>query len=1382
MHRGGVAFAVVLMLASVPAASATDFYWDTNGTTANGDGGANTWANTLGRISTNASGTVATANWSNTSNSLKSMQFGFGPAPGNATSGGLVGIGSSGSSTANSVSVGTLVLNASGTVPYTFQNNSTSLAQSLTLNTGGADVTAGYGIVVNSNVVGDTTFQQNAGGGSFQVNLGANQTWQNNSSTYALIMNVPVTGTAYSLTTNGVGTIVLNGSNSMGSVTVGVGTLRATNANALGGGAVTVSSSATLDIRAAITKNIANSGTVSIAAGGNLSAGSLGGALSLGGVSGTVATFTSTLGSGTLSLASLATSGNTNISLAAGSQLAASGVINFTGSGNLVTLTGAAASPGVYTLIAGSSLSGTSGLSLTGGAVGSQTIALGSSGILGRNTYAFGASGAALQLSVTGTVFNDFWNGGASGIWNTSTANWQKDGAGSNIAFVDNDNVTLGSAAAIAVPANVAAGTLAISNASGSVDLTGAGGVTAASLSKSGAGAATIANGLTVNNTGITVSAGSLATSGVVSVNAGGISVNGGSFTSGSTTTVTAGGLTLAANTTFTGNGATTITAGGLIVGSGATYSGNGATTVSANGLTVNGGTATLGAAGTIAGGVAVNGGRLELNAAQAVSGAVSVSNGGVLALNSGTLGTGALTLDNGTLTEGVSVTGIANTLAIGLGGGTVSNDSAFTLSGAITGSSNVLTKTGTGALTISNAMGASKAGVQVNVSAGSLVLSGNSVKEFNGTSVFNGNVTINSSTVTLSTSGNFGGTGTIAMTGVSTINVRNGSTGGSKAITNPVSLDGTASLVGTSGGNLSLSGVLSGSGAVTTSGNAKISLSSTTAGGFAGTLTVNNSGASGYTEINTIAVDNATGIVINRGTNDVDLQIANTAQDELAAVISGAGILSISAGTNRAILSGNNTFSGGASLKGDVGIKSGSGLGTGVITAAASGARVFWDGALSSGTIANALSTGTSSSYVLAFAPGAGKTVVLTGSAGGAGQLKVSGSGDLDLSQLMANTTSGGIEIGTGRILTNLTNLGSGAINFGTGSNSYLVATTSGTLSTPITIGSASGNGYTANFDTNGNAVTVNSAINNKAGNANGGLLTKIGAGLLTLSASNGYTGVTTVTAGTLVAGNVNAFGAGAVNVNAGTLDLGGLAVANVINLNGGSLVNAAGYAGTQTLNALVSYASGTVGGTVNVASGGVLKGSGVAFNGPVSIGDGGIHAPGNSPGTQAFANGLAYSGSSTLQWELAANTDSLGAAGTSYDVLNVTGGDLAITSNALLQMVFNAAGSTVNWNDAFWDTNHSWTVIGYAGGGSSIGNFALAGDATSWLDKNSISLASVMAANNRTVSNFSVDNLTGSVVLSYSTVVVPEPASIVLVAFGAGGLLMAAWRRNLA
>ena len=234
--------------------------------------------------------------------------------------------------------------------------------------------------------------------------------------------------------------------------------------------------------------------------------------------------------------------------------------------------------------------------------------------------------------------------------------------------------------------------------------------------------------------------------------------------------------------------------------------------------------------------------------------------------------------------------------------------------------------------------------------------------------------------------------------------------------------------------------------------------------------------------------------------------------------------------------------------------------------------------------------------------------------------------------------------------------NLGaaSGGLTFGGGTLQFLSG-----LTTDRTVTLNAGGGT---FDTDGNHATLGGAI------SGAGSLTKIGAGILTLSGTSSYTGSTTINGGTLLGGAANTFSAAsATSINTGgTLDLGGFAqTINAVALAGGTLqngtltgaisstggtVNGIGgsttlttAAGTTTLLGTNAYSGATTinGGTLDVSgsitnsssvtvnSGGTLSGTGLLDPPTVTIATGATFAPGSAgvPGTSmTIAGNLAF------------------------------------------------------------------------------------------------------------------------------------------------------------
>ena len=1134
-----------LFVAGAGQAVAADYYWDVNGTTLYGDGPGIFRSSASGTTwSTSASGTTPlTFVIASGVGTTSSFQFGFGSAPTNSTNGGAVTIGNS-TSTANQPTVGALIFNASGTSGYSITNQvGNANVMSVTL-TGSATnaIGSGTGILVNSNVSGDTTFGKFGGGtggtggnvsnvGSAGIILGRAQTWTNNSTSYSLIVNAPIAG-AFALTTNGPGTIVLGGSNSFSSLNVSAGTVRVTASGGLSSGTVTVGSAGTLNVLTAVTNGLANSGTVSIGAGGSLTTGSIGtGALSLAGVSGTGASFTSTFAA-TQAPASVTMSGYATITLAsATSGILSTGPVSISGLSNVLSVGGVTAAGNTYTLLSGTGLTNSGSITLTGAALGNQTLSLGGSGTIGRTVYNFNQTAAALQLAVTGTTYDLFWNGGSSGAWDYTTANWQKDGVGSNIVFVQGDKATLSTASTITVDSgtfgsSVQASSLTVNNSSGIVALSGSAISTTGTFGKSGDGSLTMSNAATFV-AGAWVGAGSMTTSGSVTVTSGGLNVSGGSLAA---------------------NGPTTITAGGLNV-SGGSFTSSAATTVTAGGLNVSGGSTTLNNASSITGGITLTGGTTALNAANTVSGGVGVSGGGVLSLgNASGAGAGAISISNGTLTSSMSPGTVANLIAVGSGSATINNDNALTLTGSITGIGNTLVKSGSGTLTINilSTSGASD-GMVVNTSGGTTVFSGTATKNFGFTSTFNGPVTLDNAVIQLSNSTTLAGTGTITTLGISSIDVRASGAGGTKIISAPVSFgSGTASLNSVSGKNLELSGVISGSGNVTTTGVATVRFTTSTQGTFSGTLTANSSGVAGTTQVTTQALGTGSlvtnpnpSFVIATSPTAAPLLFRNTVQGEYSGTISGDGVVGSSASQgNRAILSGSNTYTGGTYLWNNIGFKNSSAFGTGTIFAMDSSSRINNDAATTL-SIANPISI--TSGMVMAFTGSSVTRLTGTITGGTTTILRASTGGTIDLTQQSSTTMStfsGLADIGgAGATMwaTGDANFGNasaisfsgtpGALVDGTATNqvSVLAAKAANvSISKPMLIGTGSTAAtYYATFDTGTNAMSITGTIADRVGdgtNPSSGGVIKIGSGSLTLSAANTYTQGTTVSEGLLL------------------------------------------------------------------------------------------------------------------------------------------------------------------------------------------------------------------------------------------------------------------------
>jgi hypothetical protein len=342
----------------------------------------------------------------------------------------------------------------------------------------------------------------------------------------------------------------------------------------------------------------------------------------------------------------------------------------------------------------------------------------------------------------------------------------------------------------------------------------------------------------------------------------------------------------------------------------------------------------------------------------------------------------------------------------------------------------------------------------------------------------------------------------------------------------------------------------------------------------------------------------------------------------------------------------------------------------------------------------------------------------------GGGGGLNAAGSDGA------ANSGGGG---GGGAIL-------GGAASGGDGGSGMVVVrykgASAGTGGT-ITAGTGTAAAYTLHTFTNTGASALNLSdldLSTRLGAVENGVisgsgdLTFTGPGTLTLNATNTYSGITRVNAGTLVLGS-----GGSIGTSSG-VQLANGARFNVSTKEGGLILG-----GAQTLSG-----GGTITGNVTMA---------------------GTHTPGFSPGIQNFENNLTYSTGSSIVWELI--DDTLAGRGTNYDGIDV-GGNLNFAGTTTLSLDFALSGSAVNWSDSLWASDitgsNGWKIFDVEGTISGFENLKLA--TGSFMDGSGQLLASA-----RPDGSFSLFQGMDGVYLNYSAV--PEPSAVLLSGLGLLALL---------
>ena len=225
------------------------------------------------------------------------------------------------------------------------------------------------------------------------------------------------------------------------------------------------------------------------------------------------------------------------------------------------------------------------------------------------------------------------------------------------------------------------------------------------------------------------------------------------------------------------------------------------------------------------------------------------------------------------------------------------------------------------------------------------------------------------------------------------------------------------------------------------------------------------------------------------------------------------------------------------------------------------------------------------------------------SGNISGNGVLKKSGNGSLTINT--ANNYSGGTAVSGGTLTVgHASALGSGDIALSGGTLNLASKSVSNTLNVS---GNATINGGSAYNGTlvladghlSGEALRLGKNATVQSGEISNvltgtGKISKSGSGTVTLSGANTYSGGTSVTEGTLIAGNAQALGSGAVTLSNATLNMGGYALSNSVTISSGKafITNADNYTGNLKLN------SGTL-----TTEGGYLDCGSLTLNGGIFL-----------------------------------------------------------------------------------------------------------------------------------------------------------------------------------
>ncbi|KXO75778.1 hypothetical protein AYJ56_09905 [Brucella anthropi] len=655
--------------------------------------------------------------------------------------------------------------------------------------------------------------------------------------------------------------------------------------------------------------------------------------------------------------------------------------------------------------------------------------------------------------------------------------------------------------------------------------------------------------------------------------------------------------------------GGTTINAGKLALGAGGALAAAGSVNLGASGASFDisgaGSNQTIGALSGVAGtSVTLGPNTLSFGDAtnQIFAGTIS-GTGGIVKQGNGTqILTGANDFSGGTNFAAGGIV-VGNNSAFGSGGITVNGNAQLDNSASVS-LANSINVTGGATLSVNGSNGLTLGGVISG--GGGLTKNGAATLMLGGSNTYTGGTTINSGTLMITSGGALASTGAMNLAGA-------GAALDISGAVSPQSFGGLTGAAGTSiamgansltfGGaaNTTFGGTIGGTGAIAKSGSGTQTLTGTNTftGGTtinAGTLALGAGGAlaavgsvnlgaagagfdiSGAGSNQTIgALSGVAGTGVTLGPNA--LTFGDATNQTFAGTISGMGGI-VKQGSGTQTLTGTNTFTGGTIINtGTLALGAGGALAAaGSVNLGASGAGFDISGAGSNQTI-GALSgvAGTSVTLgpnTLSFGDATNQT--FAGTINGTGGIVKQGIGTQTLTG--TNTYTGGTTINAGKLA-----LGAGGalatggfVNLGTASASFDI---SGAGSQ--TIGALSGEGG-SNVTLDSNTLTFGDATNQTfAGTISGtGGIVKQGIGTQTLTGVNTYSGLTSVTAGSLIIGDTRATSAsiaGNVTVGAGATIGGHGRIGGDLTLTWGSHLSPGASIGTLTVDGNLTIGQGS-------------------------------------------------------------------------------------------------------------------------------------------------------------------------------------------------------------